>query len=420
MKKIIYLFAILFSIALAPLDVLAAAKLILLQQRVLYNNPDGIKQNWAYIDTLPFNGIVINDNNHSNNLMDGNLHSYDALAASFAPVKGIAWNRMKYNFGRVNIGNPPDFFDDWTNVIESYKNFARAMKDTGIYGIMFDGEDYQNAVWRYPGQIKYPSKTLQEYYDQTRLRGRQVMEAMKSVYPEIRLISLISPAHSYGKTPNIVDCWRQSNYLEGAFFAGLMEASSTPVIDGNEVYAYRTTQEYDASYQFRKYTMGTDPENVPFIPLSLRNANWSSKISISNGLYNKGIGYCDGFRSLNETQLRTLLEYALNKSDEFIWQYWEGENWFIPGGVASPWFNAVKGAWEAAGSGASSPTSTPTPPPTGTLQGDLNKDGIVNSLDWSIMNGKWFTNDVTVDLNSDGIVNSLDFSIVNGNWLKSG
>ncbi len=40
-------------------------------------------------------------------------------------------------------------------------------------------------------------------------------------------------------------------------------------------------------------------------------------------------------------------------------------------------------------------------------------------LDWSIMNSKWFTNDATADLNGDGIVNSLDFSIMNGNWLKS-
>ncbi|OHA89223.1 MAG: hypothetical protein A3C70_00015 [Candidatus Zambryskibacteria bacterium RIFCSPHIGHO2_02_FULL_43_14] len=59
-------------------------------------------------------------------------------------------------------------------------------------------------------------------------------------------------------------------------------------------------------------------------------------------------------------------------------------------------------------------------PPISTLKGDLNRDGIVNSLDWSIMNSKWFTSDSAADLNSDGIVNSLDFSIMNGNWLKSG
>lgn len=64
-------------------------------------------------------------------------------------------------------------------------------------------------------------------------------------------------------------------------------------------------------------------------------------------------------------------------------------------------------------------TVTPTPIPAGTLKGDLNNDRIVNSLDWSIMNSKWFTSDSTADLNTDGIINSLDFSIMNGNWLKT-
>jgi murein DD-endopeptidase MepM/ murein hydrolase activator NlpD len=53
------------------------------------------------------------------------------------------------------------------------------------------------------------------------------------------------------------------------------------------------------------------------------------------------------------------------------------------------------------------------------LVGDLNNDGIVNSLDWSIMNGQWLTNNPTSDLNDDGIVNSLDFSLMNSNWLKT-
>ncbi|MFH1956149.1 MAG: dockerin type I domain-containing protein, partial [Patescibacteria group bacterium] len=51
--------------------------------------------------------------------------------------------------------------------------------------------------------------------------------------------------------------------------------------------------------------------------------------------------------------------------------------------------------------------------------GDFNNDGIINSLDWSLMNNNWFTNFSTADINKDGIVNSLDFSWMNGNWLKA-
>jgi PKD repeat protein len=55
------------------------------------------------------------------------------------------------------------------------------------------------------------------------------------------------------------------------------------------------------------------------------------------------------------------------------------------------------------------------------IPGDLNADGIVNSVDFSILNTKWFTDDALADLNRDGIVNSIDASIMNSlNWLRTG
>lgn len=54
------------------------------------------------------------------------------------------------------------------------------------------------------------------------------------------------------------------------------------------------------------------------------------------------------------------------------------------------------------------------------LKGDLNGDGIVNSLDWSVMNARWFTADPLADINRDRIVNSVDFSVLNTNWFRTG
>ena len=52
--------------------------------------------------------------------------------------------------------------------------------------------------------------------------------------------------------------------------------------------------------------------------------------------------------------------------------------------------------------------------------GDLNSDNTINSLDWGIMNTKWFTNDAIADLNKDTIVNTIDFSFMNRNWGRVG
>jgi hypothetical protein len=57
-------------------------------------------------------------------------------------------------------------------------------------------------------------------------------------------------------------------------------------------------------------------------------------------------------------------------------------------------------------------TSTP-------IVGDINLDHIVNSIDYSILNSKWFTSDANSDLNHDGLVNAIDFSILNSNWFKT-
>jgi chitodextrinase len=52
--------------------------------------------------------------------------------------------------------------------------------------------------------------------------------------------------------------------------------------------------------------------------------------------------------------------------------------------------------------------------------GDFNGDNLINSLDFSYMNGKWAENDSLSDLNKDSVVNSLDFAYLSNNWLRSG
>ena len=52
--------------------------------------------------------------------------------------------------------------------------------------------------------------------------------------------------------------------------------------------------------------------------------------------------------------------------------------------------------------------------------GDLNSDGIVNSLDWSIMRAAWAKSSASADINKDRTVNSVDWGYLRKNWLKLG
>ena len=62
-------------------------------------------------------------------------------------------------------------------------------------------------------------------------------------------------------------------------------------------------------------------------------------------------------------------------------------------------------------------TTTPTNSPTPTiLAGDINRDGVVNILDFQILSNNFGTSDPDSDLNGDGIVNILDFQIFSNNF----
>ncbi|MFA6077285.1 MAG: dockerin type I domain-containing protein [Candidatus Paceibacterota bacterium] len=59
--------------------------------------------------------------------------------------------------------------------------------------------------------------------------------------------------------------------------------------------------------------------------------------------------------------------------------------------------------------------SGPVTPPTYTT-GDFNHDGLVNSIDLSLLTSYWNQNNATYDLNNDNIINSLDYDIMVQNW----
>ena len=54
------------------------------------------------------------------------------------------------------------------------------------------------------------------------------------------------------------------------------------------------------------------------------------------------------------------------------------------------------------------------------LAGDLNKDGVINSLDWSIMDTQWTKTSSNADINKDGKVNATDWGYLRKNWLQAG
>lgn len=321
--------------------------LINAQQADLRSRPEYVRDHFAHIESLPFDGMSFTTESGTA-LMDGSLRTYEQISSEFAAIDGLKFTRMKLNFAHVNVDRPADFFGDWSAVIENFRMLARVLKEKRIAGIFFDNEEYNRLLFNYPDDCDDLSKTIEQYQDQARLRGRQIGQAISAEFPEIMFVALHGPYSSFSGTPDEVRGGQTSSdadEMRGPFSAGIIEGLDTRArfVDGGEVYVYRTTEEFQLSYDYRKQGLARDEENCPYISKYLRPV-WAAKVGISFGLYNGEFGG----QGMTPSIMRTTLERALRRCDNFVWLYTEDQNWNAPGEFGMEWLDAVIAAKAAA------------------------------------------------------------------------
>ena len=325
----------------------AAPFLINAQQADYRSQPEYVREHIAHIESLPFDGMTFTSRSGTG-LMNGTARSYPEIAEDFAALNGLTFTRMKHNYAHVNVDRPADFFGDWSVTIENFRMFARVLKEQGIEGIFFDNEEYVRLLFNYPDDCDNPAKTLDEYREQARLRGRQIAQAISGEYPGIVFVGYHGPYSSFSGTPDEVR-GGQTNWevdeLRGPFSVGIIEGldSRARFVDGGEVFAYRTVEDFQLSYDFRKTGIASAEANCPYISNYLRPV-WPAKVRISFGVYN----YPFAGQSMDPLTMRTTLERALRRCDDFVWLYCENLNWNAPAGLPVPWVDAVLGARAAA------------------------------------------------------------------------
>ena len=373
----------------------AAPLVINAQQGDHRTRPEYVRDHFAHIETLPFDGLAITTATGAA-IMNGTARSYAQMAGDFAPLNGLAFTRMRHNFALVNVDRPADFFGDWTVTIENFRMLARVLKEKGLVGIFFDNEGYQRSLFNYPDDCSDPSKSLDQYREQARLRGRQIAQAIAGEYPEIVVMALHGPYASFSGTPSQVGRG-QTNWeldeLRGPFSVGLIGGldSRAQFVDGGEVYAYRTVDDFQVSYDFRKTGLASAAANCPFIASFLRPV-WPLKVGISFGLYN----YPYGGQPMDPPIMRTTLERALRRCDDFVWLYCENVNWNAPGEISQAWVDAVVGARAAAQnpSASTAPSVSITSPATGlrfTTPGTVTIAAAASDADGSVSKVEFFS-----------------------------
>lgn len=335
-------------------------------------SPSYIAEHADFIETMPFDGMVIegfdgmqlfNPNPRIGNRGADLVWTTRMFEDDLSPITSTTFKKFKQNCVRVLMSDngpygafsPPDVFDDWTPFLKSIANYAKVIKRKGIRGIILDDEDYSGGApyWIYSdknsGVRYYTQHSLQEYVNQSRLRGKQLAEAAVKSYSEIVIIVLHGPYIGSTTYGNVTGTLGMDNHLLGAFAAGVIEGCPAPAkaFDGGELYDLRTASQFQKSYDWRKYTITDRITKVPFMDNRLRNV-WTKQCNISFGLFDRLMTPPNYPLITDMKEVSSSITNALHRSDGYVWHYTESFDWWRDQGVSGTlppverkWINAV-------------------------------------------------------------------------------
>ncbi len=299
--------------------------------KLILDNLDRLERELVGID-----GFFLFLDESSFGVMSEKRLSAETIRTELKPLAEFKETRLRHNLALVFNDRPADLFDDWTVPLANWETFATVCREAGLAGIAFDNEEYAGEWADYPQTCRYRDKSLNEYRDQARKRGAEVMKAVRRGFPNAVVVTLHGPTLSADMGPPIVYRRPNENELWGPFFAGMLqERGEALVCDGGELYGLRTRDEFRGAYHWRKWGIASTQADTPFIPASLRR-EWPA-VSLSWGVYDAMDG--ETGRPMDAATSASTLAEAFSTCDHFVWMYYEEQNLLT--GDAAAWKTAI-------------------------------------------------------------------------------
>jgi hypothetical protein len=350
MKSILYL-----VLPLAWLVAAASAGPASLPRKLImtgWDSPDTaqFRRDAGSMEQWPFDGAVIYAQGQG-----GDGRWFDAKAAfsashweptclsnALTDLKSAHPGKLTDNFliFGANPGNV-DWFDDagCKEIQEHCRLLARLAHEGGLKGLLFDPEAYTEPFkqfW-YGNQPRRAEHSFEDYCHKARQRGREVMAAVTSEFPDAALytyflFSQCSRALSGDGEPQ--SCLSSDGYgLLPSFADGLLDRMPPAVtlIDGNEeAYRYNSEAAFNAAFVRIKNECQAlvSPENRP---------KFRAQLQVSHGIYldahvnpPSSPWYIDGLGGPRVDRLEQNVASALRAADQYVWVYGERARWWPP------------------------------------------------------------------------------------------
>lgn len=324
--------------------------------------PAQFRQNLATFEKCPFDGTTIMT---TRKLADGHVvntmgaFSREVWHASefeqtIADLKAAHPVKARDNFLMLNT-NPGnvDWFDDagWKQVVDHWRLIARAAKQGGMRGILYDPEPYTPPYcqFSYHAQAGSAKHTFAEYEAKVRQRGQEVMRAVAFEYPRITIYAYFLLSVLPGAQGKMQDVLASDGYgLIPAFVNGWLDVapSGVNIIDGNEgAYTYNSVAQFD-----RAYTRMHAECNRMLAPDN--RERFRVHYTASHGIYLDAYAnppsspyYIDPLGGTRAARLLANVKAALGAADEYVWVYGEKGRWWPNGSQEYPlWPDKLPGA----------------------------------------------------------------------------
>ena len=288
---------------------------------------------------LPFDGLILTFKvrdakgkviGNSARLWERGKWAKTAFAHDTEILKKCKFTKFKHNFlltgATGNKSEIANWFDDqyWEDIASHMGLAAEAARKSGCKGLVFDAETYSKFRWYYRPES---GKSYQETAEKARMRGRQVMKAVKAEYPDAVILFYWFLSMSELAQPE--NFFKISYGLYPSFINGFLDELPPKMIlvDGVENgYWYKNKGSYLNTYQ--KVRSVSNPAIAPE-----NREKFRLQVRVGFGLYLDSHIIRSGYSvpPINGSQVRAFrnqLTNALEASDQYVWLYGERCTWF--------------------------------------------------------------------------------------------
>jgi hypothetical protein len=327
---------------------------------------DFMLEHVSEMEKTPFDGCVFHVNYRKDDGSNGSFtwecwgtktFTAEELKDAADDLKSTKFSKFTHNFLRFNVTpGGVDWFDDFTPILTNARLAARIARECGVKGLLFDIEQYNSQLFNYSKQRDSASKSWDEYAEQTRVRGRELMEAFQSEYPDITIFLTFGYCLPWAQMGGEKSLSEVSYGLLAPLLDGMLDAANDkppyPVmVDGCELaYSYKDTSRFAKAYKMMTEDVleivGADPEKYKSI-FSFGFGVWMDNGWRQHGWdtenFEKNFYTPEGFEASVSTAIKT--------ADEYVWVYTETPRWWTSSGksekLPKEYFQALLNAKKA-------------------------------------------------------------------------